>query len=193
MGTGSAIRAYRSLLVLYPRDFRDRYSDDLVQTLTDLSAELGPRRAWRRVTLDLVVTVPRYRMETLMKEEHSSTVLTVATTGMACAGIISLFIGLYLGVLLVPLAAVVAITQRGRLARSMDAVDASRLRRQRLRIAAVLAVSLPVIYLVSLPILGDEWGTDATVAFGLWTAVLIAAVSYFVSGITTPKSRVISR
>ena len=191
MGTRSAIRVYRSLLVLYPRDFRDRYSDDLVQTLTDLSAELGPRRAWRRVTLDLVVTVPRYRMETLMKQEHSSTVLIVATVVMACAGIISLFAGLPLGVLLVPLAAVVAITQRGRLARSMDAVDASRLRRKRLRIAGVLAMSLPVIYLVSLPILGDEWGTDAIVAFGLWTAVLIAAVSYFVSGITTPKSRVI--
>lgn len=193
MGTGSTIRVYRSLLVLYPRDFRDRYSDDLVQTLIDLSAELGPRRAWRRVTLDLVVTVPRYRMETLMKEEHSSKVLIVATIGMACAGIISLFIGLTLGVLLVPLAAVVAITQRGRLARSMDAVDASGLRRKRLRIAAVLAVSLPVIFLVSLPILGDEWGTDAKVAFGLWTAVLIAAVSFFVVGITTPKSRVISR
>ena len=179
--------------MLYPRDFRDRYGDDLVQTLTDLSAELGPRRAWRRVTLDLVVTVPRYRMETLMKQEHSSTVLIVATVVMACAGIISLFAGLPLGVLLVPLAAVVLITQRSKLARSMDAVDASRLRRKRLRIAAALAVSLPVIYLVSLPILGDEWGTDATVAFGLWTAVLIAAVSYFVAGITTPKSRVISQ
>ena len=178
--------------MLYPRDFRDRYGDDLVQTLTDLSAELGPRRAWQRVTLDLVVTVPRYRMETLMKQEHNSMVLIAATTAMACAGIISLFIdGLYLGVLLVPLAAIVAITQRGKLARSMDTVEASRLRRKRLRIAAVLAMSLPVIYLVSLPILGDEWGTDAIVAFGLWTAVLIAAVSYFVSGITTPKSRVI--
>ncbi len=179
--------------MLYPRDFRDRYSDDLVQTLTDLSAELGPGRAWRRVMLDLVVTVPRYRMETLMKEEHSSTVLIVATIAMASAGIISLFIGLTPGVLLVPLAAVVAITQRGRLARSMDAVDASGLRRKRLRIAAVLAASLPVIYLVSLNIVGDEWGTDATVAFGLLVAVLIAAVSYFVAGITTPKSRVISQ
>lgn len=128
-----------------------------------------------------------------MKEEHSSMVLTVATIGMACAGIISPFAGLPLGVLLLPLAAVVAITQRGRLARSMDAVDASGLRRKRLRIATVLAMSLPVIYLISLPILGDEWGTDATVAFGLWTTVLIAAVSYFVSGITTPKSNVISR
>ena len=193
MRTGSAIRAYRSLLVLYPRDFRDRYSDDLVQTLTDLSAELGPRKAWRRVTLDLVVTVPNYRMETIMKEEHRSMALIVATTVMACAGIISPMIGLPLGLLLVPLAAVVAITQRGRLARSMDAVDASRLRRKRLRIAAILAGLLPVIYLVSLPILGDEWGTDAIVAFGLWTTVLIAAVSYFVSGITTPKSPVISQ
>jgi hypothetical protein len=179
--------------MLYPRDFRDRYSEDLVQTLTDMSAELGPRRAWRRVTLDLVITVPRYRMETLMKDEHSSKVVIAATTAMACAGILSLFIGLYLGVLLVPIAAVVAITQRGRWARSMDAVDASGLRRKRLKIAAVLAASLPVIYLVSLPILGDEWGTDATVAFALWTAVLIAAVAYFVSGITTPKPRVISR
>ncbi|MDA0353143.1 MAG: hypothetical protein O3A10_13150 [Chloroflexi bacterium] len=144
------------------------------------------------MTLDLVVTVQRYRMETFMKEEHASTVLILATTAMASAGIISLFLGLVLGVLLVPLAVVVAITQRGKLARSLDAVDASRLRRKRLRIAAILAVSLPVIYLVSLPILGDEWGTDAVVAFGLWTAVLIAAVFYFVSGITTPKSPGIS-
>ena len=180
-------------MALYPRDFRDRYGDDLVQTLADLSAELGPRRVWRRVTLDLVVTVPRYRMETLMKEQHSSTVLLLATVAMASAGIISPFIGLYLGVLLVPLAAVVGITQRGRLARSMDAVDAGRLRRKRLRTAAVLAVSLPVIFLVSLPILGDEWGTDATVAFGIWVAVLIAAVAYFVSAITTPRSRALPR
>ena len=33
---------------------------------------------------------------------------------------------------------------------------------------------------------------DAIVAFSLWFVVLIAAVCYFVAGITTPKSRVIS-
>jgi hypothetical protein len=192
MEGGSAVRVYRSLLLLYPRDFRDRYTDDLVQTLTDLSAELGPRRAWRRVALDLVVTVPRYRLETLMNDKRSSTVLTVAITVMAVAGITSVFVGLYPGVVLVPLAVVVAITQRSKLARSIDAVDGTRLRRKRLRTAAVLAASLPVIYLVSLPILGDEWGTDAVVAFGLWVAVLIAAVGYVVAGISTPKSRAIS-
>jgi hypothetical protein len=192
MEGGSAVRVYRSLLLLYPRDFRDRYTDDLVQTLTDLSAELGPRRAWRRVALDLVVTVPRYRLETLMNDKRSSTLLTVAITVMAVAGITSMFVGLYPGVVLVPLAVVVAITQRSKLARSIDAVDGTRLRRKRLRTAAVLAASLPVIYLVSLPILGDEWGTDAVVAFGLWVAVLIAAVGYVVAGISTPKSRAIS-
>lgn len=192
MEAGSAVRVYRSLLLVYPRDFRDRYTDDLVQTLTDLSGELGPRRAWRRVALDLVVTVPRYRLETLMSDKRSSTLLTVAITVMAVAGITSVFVGLYPGVVLVPLAVVVAITQRSKLARSIDAVDGTRLRRKRLRTAAVLAASLPVIYLVSLPILGDQWGTDAVVAFGLWVGVLIAAVCYVIAGISTPKSRAIS-
>ena len=146
MAVGSAVRVYRSLLLLYPRDFRDRYTDDLVQSLTDLSRELGPRRAWRRVTLDLVVTVPRYRLETLMNDERSSTLLTVAIVVMAVAGIMSVFVGLYPGVVLVPLAGVVAITQRSKLARSIDAVDGTRLRRKRLRTASVLAASLPVIY-----------------------------------------------
>ena len=192
MEAGSAVRVYRSLLLLYPRDFRDRYTDDLVQTLTDLSRELGPRRAWRRVALDLVVTVPRYRLETLMSDKRSSTLLTVAITVMAVAGITSVFVGLYPGVVLVPLAVVVAISQRSKLARSIDAVDGTRLRRKRLRTAAVLAASLPVIFLVSLPILGNQWGTDAVVAFGLWVGVLIAAVCYAIAGISTPKSRAIS-
>jgi hypothetical protein len=192
MEAGSAIRVYRTLLLLYPRDFRDRYTDDLVQTLTDLSGELGPRRAWRRVTLDLVVTVPRYRLETFMNGERSSTVLTTAIVVMAVAGITSVFVGLYPGVVLVPLAGVLAITQRSNLARSIDAVDDTGLRRKRLRTASVLAASLPVIYLVSLPILGNDWGTDAVVAFGLWVGVLIAAVCYAIAGISTPKSRAIS-
>ncbi len=185
-------------MLLYPRDFRDRYGDDLVQTLTDLSRELGPRRAWRRATLDLVVTVPRYRMETLMKEEHRSTFLTFAITLMACAGIVFLLVdggpwGLFVSAVLWAVAAVVAITQRSKLARSMDSVDGTRLRRRRLITAAALALLLPVMYVASLYILGDHWGTDAIVAFSLWFVVLIAAVCYFIAGITTPKSSAISQ
>jgi hypothetical protein len=179
---------YKTLLRLYPRDFRDQYGDDLLQIHTDLSAELGPRRAWRRVTLDLIVTVPRYRMETLMKEQHTSSVLTAAIVVMACVGVVSPFTGLYPGALLLPLAALVAVTQRSKLARSMDVTERDRLRRKRLKASAMLAASLPVIYLVSLPLLGNDWGTDALVAFGVWFAVLIAAACYFVAGISTPKS-----
>lgn len=188
MRTESAGRVYKNLLRLYPRDFRDHYGDDLLQIHTDLSAELGPRRAWRRVTLDLIVTVPRYRMETLMKEQHTSTVLTAAIVVMACVGIASPFAGLYPGALLLPLAVLVAVTQRSKLARSMNVIDCDRLRRKRLKASAMLAASLPVIYLVSLPLLGDDWGTDAVVAFSVWFAVLIAAACYFVAGISTPKS-----
>jgi len=189
---------YRNLLLLYPRDFRDRYGDDLVQSLTDLSGELGPRRAWRRAALDLVVTVPRYRMETLMKEEHRSTFLTVAILLMACAGIVFPLVtgwswGLFVSVLLWGAAAFVAITQRSKLARSMDAVNGTRLRRKRLATAAVLALLLAVMYVVIPYLLGDHWGVDAIVAFSLWFVVLIAAISYFIAGITTPKARVISQ
>jgi hypothetical protein len=127
-------------------------------------------------------------METLMNEQHTSTVLTAAIVVMACAGIVSLFIGLPLGVLLLPLAVLVAVTQRSKLARSMDVTDGDRLRRKRLKASAMLAASLPVIYLVSLPVLGDDWGTDAVVAFAVWFAVLIAAACYFVAGISTPKA-----
>ncbi len=184
---------YRSLLRLYPREFRADYGDDLVQSFTDLSDERGHRCAWRRVALDLVVTVPRYRLETIMNERHRTTVLTGTIVAMACAGIVSVLVGLYVGVVLLPLAAVVAITQRSHLARSMDVVDGDRLRRKRLRVAAILAGLLPVIYFVSLPILGDSWGADAVVAFAIWTAVLIAAVCYFIAGITTPRARVAPR
>lgn len=188
MNSRSRARVYRGLLYLYPRQFREHYRDDLEQAITDLSAELGRRRALSRVALDLAVTVPRYRIEALMKEEHTATVLTVAITAMACIGIVSIFTGLYLGAVLLVLAVVLAVTQRSSLARSIDLVNGTRLRHKRLMTAAVLGVLLPVIYLVSLPILGDDWGTDAVVAFGVWFLVLIGAVVYLIAGLTTPKS-----
>ena len=188
MNSRSRARVYRGLLYLYPRKFREHYRDDLEQAITDLSAGLGRRRALSRVALDLAVTVPRYRIEALMKEEHTATILTVAITAMACIGIVSIFTGLYLGAVLLVLAVVLAVTQRSSLARSVDPVNGTRLRRKRLMTAAVLGVLLPVVYLVSLPILGDDWGTDAQVAFGVWFLVLIGAVVYLIAGLATPKS-----
>lgn len=190
MSYESAHPVYRALTWLYPRDFRDCYRDDLVQIHTDLTREHGPARAWGRTTLDLFVTVPRYRMESLMKESLSPTVITVAIAVMAVAGIASVFVtdGYPAAVLLTPLAIVLAVTQRSKLARSMNAVTGSRIRRKRLTTAAVLTVFLPVIYVAAPAILGDDWGADAVALFGLWVVVLIAAVVYFIAGITTPRT-----
>jgi hypothetical protein len=185
----SAHPVYRALTWLYPRDFRSRYRDDLVQIHADLTRERGPARAWGRTTLDQFVTVPRYRMESLMKESFSPIVLTVAIAAMAVSGIASVFVtDVYAAVLLTPLAMVLAVTQRSRLARSMVAVNGHRVRRRRLTIAAVLAAALPVLYVAAPAILGDSWGADAVALFSLWVVLLIAAVVYFIAGITTPRT-----
>jgi hypothetical protein len=186
----SAHRVYGALICFYPRDFRNRYRDDLVQIHADLTSELGPARAWGRTTLDLILTVPRYRMETLMKEERSAKTLTGLIVLLGAVGIISVPLGIPLGILLLPLAIGLGIAQRSKLARAMDFTNGSDMRRRRLRVAAVLMASLPVIYLVSLPILGESWGLDAIIAFSLWFIVLIVAVCYFIAGVSTPRSPV---
>ena len=180
---------YRALTWLYPRDFRNRYRDDLVQIHADLTREHGRTRAGCRTTLDLLVTVPRYRMEILMKESLSPIALVVAIATMGVAGIVSVFVtDVRVAVLLLPLAIVLAVTQRSKLARSMDAGNGSRMRRKRLTTAAVLAVSLVVIFFAGPLILGDHWGIDAIALFGLWFVLLIAAVVYFIAGITTKRT-----
>ena len=185
----SAYPVYRALTWLYPRDFRDRYRDDLVQIHADLTRECGATRAWGRATLDLFVTVPRYRMESLMKKSLSPTVVTVAIVTIGMAGIASVFVtDVYLALVLLPLAIVLAVTQRSKLARSIDTVNGPRDRRKRLTTAAVLGVSLVVLYLAAPLILGDSWGVDAIALFSLWFVLLIATVVYFIAGITTRRS-----
>ena len=67
-------------------------------------------------------------------------------------------------------------------------MNGSRMRRKRLTTAAVLAVSLVVIFFAGPLVLGDHWGIDAIALFGLWFVLLIAAVVYFIAGITTPRT-----
>ena len=188
----SAHPVYRALTRLYPPDFRNHYRDDLVQSLTDLTRQRGPGRAWARTTLDLIVTVPRYRMETLMNEQHSANTLTGIIVLLGAIGIISVPLGYHWGILLLPVAIGLGITQRSKLARAMDVSKGNDMRRRRLRIATALMASLPVIYLISLPILGESWGLDAVIAFSLWFIVLIVAVCYLIAGISTPRSPVTS-
>jgi hypothetical protein len=68
-------RIYRALTLLYPQDFRDHYRDDLTQAHADLVHQRGRSRGWCRSGLDLLITVPRYRLETIMNPRHSDTAI----------------------------------------------------------------------------------------------------------------------
>ena len=50
--------AYRALIRLYPREFHDRYRDDLVQSFSDLVDSRGTGAACARTAIDLAITVP---------------------------------------------------------------------------------------------------------------------------------------
>ena len=71
---------YRALLVLYPRSFRDRYGEPMVQLFGDRVRDVGAR-AWLGIVGDLVRTVPPSRSEATMELLRRST----AARGIALA------------------------------------------------------------------------------------------------------------
>ena len=66
---------YRALVRLYPKEFRRHYGNDLLQNFVDLLGRDGAARTWPRVMVDLVLTVPRYRLETVMNQRQSTAAL----------------------------------------------------------------------------------------------------------------------
>jgi hypothetical protein len=83
-------RAYRALLVAYPRSFRDEYGDDMVQAFRDLllfSRERGEgaARSWMRTLRDLVTTAPRQRGSNLSRKPPL--VLAIALLAIALLAI----------------------------------------------------------------------------------------------------------
>ena len=111
--------AYRRLLLLYPRDLRERYGPEMVLTYADLRRALG-RRVWARLLLDLAVSVPRTRWESVMSSPASTR--TAVAVVLAVAVPLSLLVVIAFGpaALPVPIAlAGLALAQRSRLARSL--------------------------------------------------------------------------
>jgi hypothetical protein len=144
---------YGALVRLYPRSFRDEYGSDLVQDFRALAADRGIAEAWRRSAIDLLVTVPRYRLETAMPAQKSTTVLRGSIVALASAGVVSVVVGLRPGVIFLAVAIALAVGQRSTLARSMRDPDEVRAR-ARIRIpmtvpagaiALAAAVFIPAI------------------------------------------------
>lgn len=179
---------YRTLVRLYPREFRRDYGDDLTQHFDDLVANRGVRAAWSRTALDLAVTVPRYRLETIMNEPNTATTITIVIGLIAAAGVAGLLTGVYPSALLLVVAAVLAVTQRSAIARALRAPNPDR-RRHRLQIAAVLGAICITSFVAYLLLIGDSWTTRETVLAVIGNAAMIGAVGFLAAGLLTPKTR----
>jgi hypothetical protein len=118
MPSGTSV--YRALIWLYPNEFRLHYRDDLVVHFNDLVERYGPVGAWRRTAVDLFVTVPRYRLESVMNTHRTAaafvaiiTMLVIAAIGTVATGIVPL------ALIAMVLAGALALAERSRLARSL--------------------------------------------------------------------------
>jgi hypothetical protein len=180
---------YRSLVRLYPRDFRVGYGDDLVQHFNDLVSDRGAGAAWARTGVDLIVTIPRYRLERIMSEQHSATTLNVTVTLLAAAGIMSVLAGLYPGALLLVAAVVVAVAQRSTLARAIRTPDSNR-RRRRLGTAAILGVVFLAAMASYMRAIGEEHvsGTSLVLHNAIGVPSMVGALVFLIAGLLTPKA-----
>jgi hypothetical protein len=186
MGTRHPI--YAVLIRLYPSGFRHRYGDDLVQHFADLTRDRGARHAMSRTALDLLTTVPRYRLERIMSANRSGTAIFTAIVLLATGGLAAILIGLpyYVTASLLFVALVLTIAQRGRLARALARPGSSRSRR--LIVAGALATVFAGSIGVYLWDLGDETISDLGLLgyTVVGTFALVGAVAFLAAAVFTP-------
>ena len=91
--------AYRRLVRLYPRSFRDAYGDDLVALFEDQRADEPATRVWRRALADLLVSVPVQHLEVRMSRRSPRTV----SLGVVVLGAVLLSAGTLVGTAVSPL------------------------------------------------------------------------------------------
>jgi len=181
---------YRALVQLYPRQFRDHYGDDLVLHFADLVHRDGVSRAWFRTTVDLLVTVPRYRLETIMNPRRSTTGVVLLVVVLALAGLFGYFAGFAPALLLVVISIGVAFAERGRLASSLRASTPSRRRHLLVTSGLLILASLASLYVGFADLDGrDHWPAGRVLFYNaLFFTLLIAALVCGVMGLRAPRS-----
>lgn len=78
---------YRGLLRLYPREFRREYGEDMSQLLALQLRDESTLRVWGRTLLDLALTLPSQRLESVMSRRPA---LPVAFYLYGAAAVLSL-------------------------------------------------------------------------------------------------------
>jgi hypothetical protein len=64
--------AYRCLLRTYPREFRERFTDDLQADFAEMIEARGRAHAWRRVVADLFSAVPLTAADAMAERERTA-------------------------------------------------------------------------------------------------------------------------
>jgi hypothetical protein len=187
MNTPARHRVYRACINLYPSTFRRHYREDLVQHFDDLIVDRGLRGACLRTGLDLLITVPNYRLERIMSPQCSATTVVVIVSLVAAAGVVGLLTGFYPGLVLLGVAAVLAVAQRSTLARALRTPVVG-LRRRRLTTSAVLALVFVACFGAYLVLIGDTWTVRETILAGVGTLAMIGAPLFLIVGLLTPKA-----
>jgi len=180
---------YRALTLLYPREFRNRYRDDLIQHHADLTHSRGRASAWLRTGLDLIITIPRYHLETAMNPRHAASALNAIVATFAIAGLMAIVaVDSLIGAVLLAGAALLALSQRTQLARSIRVCDTDR-RHHRLKLAAIFAAIAVAGTAIGFADLANEehWGTKAVIYGAISYAAAGAAICYLLAGLLTRK------
>ena len=85
-GDRAIVRAYSSLVALYPRTFRDEYGQDMVQLVRDTCEDEPTWRVASRVVVDLALSIPTQHLERHM-ERNPSPLIPLIYTAVAVAGV----------------------------------------------------------------------------------------------------------
>ncbi len=97
-----AVRIYRRLLVIYPREFRSEYGDDLVQGFRDLLVFSKPRRGlWWSTARDLFSSAAKERGSMLSPDQPPNLGVVFAVL-VAVAGLFLLGPGPFLPLIFIP-------------------------------------------------------------------------------------------
>ena len=93
MNVTAALWAYRQLVRLYPRRFRDDYGPDLVQLVADQLHDEPTWRVMSRGAIDLVLTLPTRHLEARMNRSPTPFVTTMFATLALSALIVGAVVG----------------------------------------------------------------------------------------------------
>ena len=184
---------YRTLVNLYPAEFRHEFGPDLEQHFADLHADRGARAAWARTAFDLIITVPRYRLESVMSARSTSVSLVVVPASAGTVGAVSVVTGVVplAGLALLVLAAAFLVVRSSHLVRALRVPSERNLRRNRLTIAlgcgVVFAASI-IGYLIAIS--DENVGGGTLIA---WNAIgvpaMIGSIVFLIAGLLTPKAQ----